>query len=309
MNFKQVEAFRAVMTTRSMTTAAGLLHTSQPNVSRWIGLLEKKVGFVLFQRRGTVLIPTSEAEAFYSEVERAFLGLESLNESANSIRRKGTGVLRVGAVGSITQCVLPEAMRGFSTSFPDTPVVLHTGKSDVVSKWVSTGFCDIGFCSIPTEIPGLNYERINTAYGVAIVNRSHELSSRAIVRPSDFENQRFISLPAGGLNRDAIDRLFQNVSRILSIETLYATTICSMVGKGLGVSIVNPVVSRALRIPEVCEIPFSDKVEFHSYAVKSGQFPISILASRMAESVQDAFEALNSSLSPSQLFSHAPAPP
>ena len=85
MNFKQVEAFRAVMMTRSMTTAAGLLHTSQPNVSRWIALLEKTLGFVLFQRVGTRIIPTPEAEAFYADVERAFIGLESLNDSASSI--------------------------------------------------------------------------------------------------------------------------------------------------------------------------------------------------------------------------------
>lgn len=73
MNFKQIEAFRAVMLTGSMTSAAGLLHTSQPNVSRWISLLEQRVGFVLFQRSGTRLIPTPEADAFYADVEKAFV--------------------------------------------------------------------------------------------------------------------------------------------------------------------------------------------------------------------------------------------
>lgn len=292
MNFKQVEAFRAVMMTRSMTTAAGLLHTSQPNVSRWIALLEKTVGFTLFQRVGTRLLPTPEAEAFFTDVERAFLGLDALGDSANSIRRRGTGLLRVAAVGSITQCVLPEAVRMLRQKYSDIPVVVNTGGSDTVAKWMATGFCDIGFCSIPADIPGLHYERINTAYGVGIVGNTHRLAGRKVLKPADFDDENFISLPTGSFNRAAIDHHFPDDSRVLSIETAYATTICTMVGRGLGISIVNPMVSRALRLPGVREIPFSEKVAFHSYTVTSDQFPVSLLARQMASCVQDVFTTL-----------------
>lgn len=293
MNFKQVEAFRAVMMTRSMTTAAGLLHTSQPNVSRWIALLEKALGFVLFQRVGTRLIPTPEADAFYADVERAFIGLESLNDSASSIRRRGTGLLRIGAVGSITQCVMPDAIRMFREQVSDIPVVVNTGGSDVVAKWVATGFCDIGFSSIHTDVPSLRYERINTACGVGVVATSHRLAARKVLKPADFDDEPFISLPAGSFNRAAIDRHFPHDSRILSIETPYATTICTMVSKGLGVSIVNPIVSRALRLADVREIPFSEQVDFYSYAVTSGHFPVNALARRMADCVQRVFATLD----------------
>jgi DNA-binding transcriptional LysR family regulator len=276
-----------------MTTAAGLLHTSQPNVSRWIALLEKTLGFVLFQRVGTRLLPTPEAEAFYADVERAFIGLESLNDSASSIRRRGTGMLRIGAVGSITQCVLPDAIRLFRQQVSDIPVVVHTGGSDVVAKWMATGFCDIGFCSIQTDVPGLRYQRINTAYGTGIVPASHRLAAKKALKPADFNDENFISLPAGSFNRAAIDRHFPDDGRIVSIETPYATTICTMVGKGLGVSIVNPVVSRALRLSDVHEIPFSGKIDFHSYAVTSDHFPVGALATRMAQCVQEIFAALD----------------
>ena len=293
MNFKQVEAFRAVMMTRSMTAAAGIIHTTQPNVSRWIALLERDLDFELFYRAGTRLIPTPEAEAFYAEVERAFIGLESLSDTAQSIRRRGKGVLRVGAVASITQCILPDAIRMFRQVVSDIPVVVNTGGSDLVAKWMATGFCDIGFCSLPAEAPDLRYERINTAYGVGIVAKTHRLSGKRKLKPADFNDENFISLPTGSFNRAAIDRHFPDDTRILSIETPYATTICTMVAKGLGVSIVNPIVSRALRIADLCEIPFSEKVHFHSYVVTSDHFPTSVLARNMAACVSDAFAALD----------------
>jgi DNA-binding transcriptional LysR family regulator len=289
MNFKQVEAFRAVMMTRSMTTAASLLHTSQPNVSRWIALLETTLGFVLFQRVGTRLIPTPEADAFYADVERAFIGLESLNDSASSIRRRGTGSIRVGAVGSITQCILPDAIRLFREKFSDIPVVVNTGGSDVVAKWMATGFCDICFCSIESDVAGLQYERINTAYGVGIVHRAHRLARKRVLKPADFADENFISLPAGSFNRAAIDRHFPADKRVISVETPYATTICTMVGKGLGVSIVNPIVSRALGMSDIREIPFSERIAFHSYAVTSDHFPVNTLARKMADCVKATF--------------------
>jgi DNA-binding transcriptional LysR family regulator len=294
MNFKQVEAFRAVMMTRSMTKAASLLYTSQPNVSRWISLLEEKVGFKLFERRGTRLIPTSEAMTFYADVERAFVSLDSLNDTANLIRRRGTGYLRVGAAGSIAHCILPDAIRKLRQSFADISVTISIGSSDLIAKWTATGYCDIGFCHFPADLPGVCHDLIDTSSGAGIVCSSHILASRKILNPSDFDNENFISFPSGTLFRDAIDRHFQNSSRILSLETPYLMTACAMVGMGLGVSIVNPVISRALRIVDVREIPFSRNIEFNSYSVTSDNFPPSILANRMADCVRDTFVSLKS---------------
>jgi DNA-binding transcriptional LysR family regulator len=295
MIFKQVEAFRIVMMTRSMTVAASLLHTSQPNISRWIALLEKKVGFQLFQRRGTRLIPTPEATEFYADVERAFIGLDSLNDTADSIRRRGTGFLRVGAVGSIAQCILPNAIQKLSQFFSDISIVVNTGNSDLVAKWIATGYCDIGFCVYPADLPGLHYELIDTAFGVGIVCDSHRLAGREVLYPSDFDGEKFISMPKGTLFRNAIDRHFRNSSRILLLEIPYIMTICALVGRGLGVSIVNPVMSQALRLPGICEIPFSEQVEFQSYSVTSEHFPASVLARRMTDCVRDTFVELKSS--------------
>jgi DNA-binding transcriptional LysR family regulator len=292
MNFKQVEAFRAVMLTRSMTKAASLLYTSQPNVSRWIALLEEKVGFRLFERQGTRLLPTSEAVAFYAEVERAFIGLDSLNDTADSIRRKGTGYIRVAAPGSIAHCVLPEAVRRLKAVFGDISVVINIGSSNLVAKWIATGYCDIGFCDYPADMPALKYDVIDTSPGVGIVCSSHALASRKILNPRDFDKEYFISYPSGTVFRDMIDRHFKTSTRILSLETPYGMTICAMVGLGLGVSIVNPAIVRALGMPNVREIPFSQSIEFNSFSVTSENFPPSVLAKHMVNCVKEAFVSL-----------------
>ncbi|POO72177.1 transcriptional regulator, partial [Bacillus subtilis] len=51
MNFRQLEAFRAVMLTGSMTGAGHAMSISQPAVSRLIHDLEHELKLVLFQRQ------------------------------------------------------------------------------------------------------------------------------------------------------------------------------------------------------------------------------------------------------------------
>src|SRR3546814_3006439 len=68
MNLRQLEAFRAVMVTRSITQAAQSMHLSQPAVSKLIADLEYAIGFKLFVRtKGSALTVTPEAEYFYHE--------------------------------------------------------------------------------------------------------------------------------------------------------------------------------------------------------------------------------------------------
>ena len=52
LNPRQVEAFRAVMTTGSVTSAAITMHVTQPAVSRLIRDLEVTLKLALFERRG-----------------------------------------------------------------------------------------------------------------------------------------------------------------------------------------------------------------------------------------------------------------
>ncbi|MCY4127568.1 MAG: LysR family transcriptional regulator, partial [Pseudomonas sp.] len=118
MNFKQIETFRAVMLSGSMTAAAQALHTSQPNVSRLIAQLERANGFKLFERVGGRLLPTDEGAQFFADVERAFIGLHSLETSAEHLKRGGTGQLRIGAVPSLTHGLLPKIIQRFRQQNP-----------------------------------------------------------------------------------------------------------------------------------------------------------------------------------------------
>ncbi|WP_174875330.1 LysR family transcriptional regulator [Vogesella oryzae] len=84
MKFQQISAFKAVIELGTVTAAANYLHIAQPAVSRLIASLEEAVGFPLFERIKGRLQPTSQGRAFYLEVDRAFVGMERLRQSAST---------------------------------------------------------------------------------------------------------------------------------------------------------------------------------------------------------------------------------
>src|SRR5207248_2605933 len=102
INSRQVEAFRAMMLTGSVTDAAKLMAVTQPAVSRLLRDFQALLKMELFERRGSGLVPTASATALYMEVERSFVGLERITAAAEEIRSRRTGMLRIAAMPALS---------------------------------------------------------------------------------------------------------------------------------------------------------------------------------------------------------------
>ncbi|MBD1554636.1 LysR substrate-binding domain-containing protein [Pseudomonas typographi] len=285
MNFKQVEAFRAVMLSGSMTAAAEALHTSQPNISRLIAQLERASGFKLFERSGGRLQATDEGAALFADVERAFIGLQSIEDAALNIRRGGTGRLRIAAVPSLSLTVLPHVIQRFRQEHPGVAISIHTHDSPAVARWAASRFCDVGLASyVGEQTPGVIAKVLCDVPGVCVFPRGHRLQTLASVTPNDLEGEEFISLLHNDGSRARIDRLFPETKgfRRMNLETPYAATICSLVGLGLGVGIVSPLVAQECRHLSIDTRPFLPDIRFTTYLLLPSDRPHSVLAQRFA---------------------------
>jgi DNA-binding transcriptional LysR family regulator len=176
MNFRQIECFRAVMHTGSMTLAAAQLHTSQPNVSRAIALLQRETQLQLFERVGLRVVPTPEAHALLKEVDRVYVGLQSIGHAADRIRTLGVEGLRIAVSPGIGVSPVPRILQVFRGMRPRVPVVVHTADSATICKWVSSGYYELGlagYVALPQEV---DTELVHSERAVCIVPRGHRLA-------------------------------------------------------------------------------------------------------------------------------------
>ena len=125
ITLRQVDAFRSVMITGTITGASVMLSISQPAVTRLIQDLERVLGFDLFVRRGRHIVPSVEGRLFFDEVETAHLGLDQLTQSAINIRDHKEGSLRVVTIPSVVTMFIGSILKAFNTAYPNVAVSLE----------------------------------------------------------------------------------------------------------------------------------------------------------------------------------------
>jgi DNA-binding transcriptional LysR family regulator len=242
MNFRLLEAFRAVMVAGSVTEACAVLGRSQPAVSRTIAELERELGYLLFERVSRRMVPTEEAMQLFEEVERSFTGLDRIREVAREIGGERRSMLRIISMPATSVSVLPIAVEAMTRDRPDINLSLEVRSSSWVVQSVLSRQSDVGIAGLPLDHPGLRIAFVAAAPCVCILHPRHPLTRRRRIRPRDLAGERFISLGANYRSRQRIDRIFREagVERRLPLESQLSEMVCLLVARGLGVAIVDP---------------------------------------------------------------------
>jgi DNA-binding transcriptional LysR family regulator len=280
LNSRQVEAFRAVMLAGGVGAAASLINVTQPAVSRLIRDLQQHLGLRLFERRGARLVPTSEALSLYAEVERSFVGLDRIAETAADLRTRRSANLRIAALPALSNGFLPRFVGGFLAERPKLNIVLAGMASHAVVTAVAQGQFDLGFAEASIGHTATETERLPAGPYVAVMPQAHRLARKPRVRPRDFEGENFISLGTTSVSRFRIDRLFNEhgISRVMRIETPLSEILCALAGSGIGVALCDPFTANEYASRGIVQRPFEPQLEFEIGVVYPTHRPISPVA-------------------------------
>lgn len=286
LNLRQLEAFRAVMLTGSVTQAAQSMHLSQPAVSKLIADLEYAIGFKLFVRsKGSALTVTPEAGYLFQEVERSFIGIDALKQTAGDIRNLSTGNLYIASLPALSFSFLPRVIRDFRRNHPGVSIRLYTHDSPVVRQLVANQQFDVGLATRAHEMPGVLSSTFLRSVGVCILPPGHRLAGNAVIEPADLAGEPFISLMHGEQTRRRIDRIFEDagVERDVVVATQSAITHCSLVTQGVGCSIVNPATALDYVAQGLVVLPFRPRIKFEYMLYTPSLRPLSQTALRFVE--------------------------
>lgn len=125
----RLHTFLAVYDGRSVRAAAEALHVTPPAVSAAVAALEASLGTPLFAKAGRGIVPTEAGDTF-AAYARTLVGL--LREAAGAVREADRGRLRIGAISTVGEFLLPELMAGFVAAHPMVEVSLSVLPRDEV---------------------------------------------------------------------------------------------------------------------------------------------------------------------------------
>ena len=293
LTHRQIEAFRAVIETGKITTAAEVLGTTQPSISKVIADLERAAGFALFERRGRQVLPTSEALALYEEVERSFVGMAEISRVIEDIRDFRKGSLLVAGMPALALKLLPDVIAQFIAEEPGITVSLRARSSQAVLRHLSSQQFDLGFAALDNDHPAVLRSPIFTAPMLAVLPIGHTLERKDVLEPADFDQQPFIALGAEIGTRSETD-LFLSVGgarpRIVA-EAQLSASICEMVAAGSGISIIEPVTAKHFAdAGRITVRPLTPEQPFRYDLLLPALRQPSRVAARFLELVKDRFE-------------------
>ncbi|WP_018320875.1 LysR substrate-binding domain-containing protein [Bradyrhizobium sp. WSM2793] len=240
LNLRQIEAFRAVMETGSISRAAERLSISQPAVSKLIQNLELSAGLALFERRPGRVMPTPEAFLLFQEIERIMTGLNGLQRYVADVRAMYHAMLRIGVSPALSVGFIQDILIKYTKTHPSMRVTVQARSTVRIIDWLLSGSIDIGISSQSFDHPEVIQLPLCRRSYVCILPNGHRLSERPSLVPADLADEYFISF--GPEDSQPIDRIFEmaGVKRRLQIEAPTGPTVCALVAAGLGVALINP---------------------------------------------------------------------
>ncbi|NND75411.1 MAG: LysR family transcriptional regulator [Ilumatobacter sp.] len=289
LKIRQLEVFKAVMETGSVTAAAARLNCTQPAVSVALSKFERSSGLSLFDRTRGRFAPTPEGEALYSEVERGLSSLARITGKARELREGRVGHLMIAADG--VSRLLAVVVAEFQRRHGDVTVEMFLRNSKEIVTWVGSQQLDVGIVEMPVHWPGVAYEPF-TQRCVCIVPADHPLADRAVITPADLVGEPLIGIADHHPIDTQVSDAFQDagVRSMSRVAGAYFETCRLLVQAGAGVAVVDAITGDDTIGGGVVARPFEPAISYDMAIVTPARPGPSPLARLFVDEVRATLE-------------------
>ncbi|HTP97356.1 MAG TPA: CysB family HTH-type transcriptional regulator [Burkholderiales bacterium] len=226
----------------NLSEAAAVLHTSQPGISKQIGLLERELGVDIFVRRGKRLVAVTEPGKTILEIAgRILQDSANLRRVGDEFSREDSGTLTIATTHTQARYALPETIRQFTLRYPKVKLSLMQGNPVQICEYVLGGQADL---CIATEaiatypglamLPGYQWNRCVVAPLGHPILKQQPLTLEAIAR------YPIITYDYAFAGRTTIQRAFANrgITPDVVLTAIDSDVIKTYVELGLGLGIL-----------------------------------------------------------------------
>jgi DNA-binding transcriptional LysR family regulator len=149
VTFSQLASFLAVAESGSVSRAAERLVVTQPSVSAALSALSRELGVQLTERAGRTIRLTPAARAFLPFASDVVGLLEQGKQAAREAAEPSSRLLRIAAVTTAGEYIVPPLLRAFSESHPEIELTLEVGNRGRVFQQVLERSADLAISGSP----------------------------------------------------------------------------------------------------------------------------------------------------------------
>ena len=277
MNIRQIEVFKAIMDSGSVTAAGEYLNVSQPSISKHLKLLEEHLEIKLFKRTGNKLEATSEGLALHDQIDRVYVGMDNLQLFAEGLKHHRHGEVIVASMPLIAQRWLPAQVGSFLSKNDDVSMSLPVRSSRWIEKALIERRVDIGIGLPLAKEPQIETLPLIRAPIVCAINRAHHLAEKTVICPDDLQDENVVTLNNFDRWRLDIERLFEdyNVRPRRRVDTFTTHVACELAIEGVGIALVDSLTAMDYCESELKICRFEPEIPFDINIMTPKHWPIS----------------------------------
>lgn len=210
LNLRELQAFKAIAELGSLGRAAEALSLTQPALTRTLKRLERQLGVPLFERHPHGMALTSYGHALAPHAGLLLSGSDEALRAVNELLGLSRGMVRIGAVSSAVEHLLPPAIERLLTVHPHLQVQIVEGLSDELLLALARGEVDLalGFSAAGDEDVVLVSESGWQEGCHVVCAAGHPLLARSPVGLADLAGGRWVLPPRRMGPREEWHQLF-----------------------------------------------------------------------------------------------------
>lgn len=297
LNLRQVEAFKALIESGTVSRGASLLNISQPAMSKLIAHLEFDTELKLFDRVKGRLAPTEHAMRLYEEIGRIFAGVRQVEGAVDAIRREEQGRVAVGVLAALSGSFIQRVTTTFLQKHGNVFCSLESLSSPwIVDRLVSRKL-DIGVVSNVIDNPYVTREPLMKHALVCIMAPDHPLTAKAVIEPQDLNGKPFVAFHRDTDIVNLIDNVLETygVRPDVGLVSNVTPTVCEFVAAGLGVAIVHPLSLSGFEERLVAR-RFEPEIPYHFQLCRSADSRNAQLVEAFAQAARVMAQQISSSM-------------
>lgn len=198
-----IETFLAVYRERGFSSAAKVLHRTQPAISRRIRVLEEELGCRVFERVQDGVLLSQAGSVLLPYAERAHAALEDAIAAVRSLRLGNAGPVSLAMVGTLANRALTDVLKRFARDYPAVDLGLRTARSSEVSQFVRRGDATVGMRYARDLSSDLKNEELGSEALSVVCAHSHPLANSTVASLGDLRHERWLAFPEGETTPEA----------------------------------------------------------------------------------------------------------
>ncbi|MGN8197515.1 LysR family transcriptional regulator [Salinisphaera sp. RV14] len=170
MNLHHLAIFHAVARTGSLSRASGVMHVTQPALSRELRAFEQRLGVRLFDRHPRGMRLTEPGRLLADYAARLFALEAEARAAMDAAAGARAGRFAIGASNTVGTYVLPAILAAFGRAQPAIDIALHVDNTRHVAEGVADMRYLIGFIEGPLHVGGLTATTFRTDVIVPVLS-------------------------------------------------------------------------------------------------------------------------------------------